>query len=308
MKRRALKFGGWLVFILSLTELMLRWGLGLGDPPLAKLDPLTEYELIGPAEYRRWHNRISINTHGMRAPDHAPLPGPEERRILLIGDSVVYGGHFLDQSETISSQMEALLAGSPWVVGCEVLVLPMAVSSWGPVNQAAFLKREGTFGALVAGMLVSGHDLYDLPQAQPNILPYRTNPPFGALGDAVEAVAERFIVPLQLPPLQWRTRQEIAAASLAALTRSLDQLRGEGASVILIYHPTVQERRGAAYEARDVFANWASERNVPFLDLRQEISDVSGYRDTIHPDAAGAVRIAEVLANRMGPMLDTCST
>lgn len=304
MKRWALRLGAGVVLMLALAELVLRWGVGLGDPPLARLDPVTEYELIGPAEYRRWHNRISINAHGMRAPDHAPLPGPQERRILLIGDSVVYGGHFLDQSEIISARMGAVLEDVPRLAGCRVLVLPMAVSSWGPVNQAAFLRREGAFGAQVAGILVSGHDLYDLPQPQSDILPYRTRAPFGAFGDAVSAVVERFIDPV--PPPERRPREEMAASSLSALSQSLDRLRGEGASVVLIYHPTVPERRGTAYAARDVFAGWAEKREVPFVDLGQEITEASGYRDAIHPDAAGAAQIAGVLADRLGQMLEAC--
>ncbi|MBF9036857.1 SGNH/GDSL hydrolase family protein, partial [Rhodobacterales bacterium HKCCE2091] len=141
------------VLVLALLEAGLRWGVGLGQPVLARLDPVTEYELIGPAEYRRRGNRIAINSLGMRAGE--PGQGP---RILLVGDSVVYGGTELDQSETIAARLDAALAA------CGAQALPVAVSSWGPVNQAAWLRREGVQDARAAALVVSAHDLHDVPR------------------------------------------------------------------------------------------------------------------------------------------------
>eukprot|EP00172_Hildenbrandia_rubra_P004288 Plantae.Rhodophyta-Hildenbrandia_rubra.ctg83765.p2 GENE.Plantae.Rhodophyta-Hildenbrandia_rubra.ctg83765~~Plantae.Rhodophyta-Hildenbrandia_rubra.ctg83765.p2 ORF type:complete len:119 (-),score=6.39 Plantae.Rhodophyta-Hildenbrandia_rubra.ctg83765:4-360(-) len=92
------------------AEGVLRWGVGLGDPPLARLDPVTEYELVPYATYQRWGNTISINAHGMRTDAHPDLPEEGAQHLLLIGDSVVYGGHFLQQYEIISAHLQNLLA------------------------------------------------------------------------------------------------------------------------------------------------------------------------------------------------------
>lgn len=292
--------------LLVLAEGALRFGAGLGDPPLARLDPATEYELVPSGSYRRWGNAIEINSFGMRARDHAPAPPPDERRVLLIGDSVIYGTHFLDQRETIASVAEAALAAAPRLEGCDILALPMAASSWGPENQAAFLAREGRFGATAAVILVSAHDLYDVPGQPADILPYRLVPSRTALGDAARIVLERVRRPSP-PATGLPSPDEAAARSLAALGRMVEGLRADGGpDPILAYHPTTAERQGQPAPERDRFRDWARDRGVRFLDLGEAIGATGGYRDGIHPDAAGAARIAGTLAAALAPDLAPC--
>ncbi len=165
-----------LVIVVVLIEAVLRWVFGFGDPPLARVDTDTEYELVAPAEYRRWGNEVSINSDGMRAAELPATPDVDDRRLLIIGDSVVYGGHRIDQSETIAAQLAAGLGDDSFLAGCRPVVVPMAVSSWGPANQAAFLKRDGHFAAQVAAIVVSAHDLYDIPTGRIESIPYRLGP------------------------------------------------------------------------------------------------------------------------------------
>ena len=58
--------------------------------------------------------------------DFNPAP-----RVLLIGDSVVYGNHFLDQADTISARLTTLLRADAVLANCQPLVMAMAASSWG---------------------------------------------------------------------------------------------------------------------------------------------------------------------------------
>ena len=129
--------------LLVLAELGLRFGVGLGNPPLVTRDPNVEYRLVPSASYSRFGNRVEINSHGMRGPEHPAVAETSERRVLLIGDSVIYGNHFLDQSETIALQMIDRLRATPRLSGCTLRVMPAAASSWGPVNQAAYLADLG---------------------------------------------------------------------------------------------------------------------------------------------------------------------
>ncbi|WP_120503787.1 hypothetical protein [Sulfitobacter mediterraneus] len=288
------------------AECALRWGIGLGDPPLARLDRATEYELVPSATYRRWGNTISINANGMRAPDHPETPASEERHLLLIGDSVVYGGHFLDQTETISAQLRRAFEADPDLDGCVIRVLPMAVSSWGPINQAAFLAERGTFGSSVAGIVVSAHDLYDVPQTASDILPYRQTPSWSAIGDAVQAVIERrqqaAYAGADLAPLEERERQ-----SLEALDRMAMMLRDQGVHPFLIYHPTQQERGGTVKPAKARFAQWSRSQDISLIDLGDVRMQVGDYRDDIHPAAPGAGRIARHLAPVLATALQPCN-
>ncbi|MDU9005322.1 hypothetical protein [Sedimentitalea todarodis] len=291
--------------LLIATECVLRWGAGLGDPPLARLDPSTEYELVPSATYRRWGNTIAINANGMRAPEHPALPANQDRHLLLIGDSVIYGGHFLDQSETISARLGELLGDDPRLAGCTLRVLPMAVSSWGLVNQAAFLKKHGPFGASAAGIVVSAHDLYDVPGATSDILPYRTEPSWTAIGDALQAVTERYLrsshatADSQSPAVR-------AQLSLAALDQIADTLMDQNVRPILIYHPTTMERSGTIRAAQSRFLEWSEARGIPFLDLGMVQMAENDYRDAIHPTATGAQRIAQTIAPVIGKSLPRC--
>lgn len=307
MNRRALSYlAATAALALVAAECALRWGIGLGDPPLARLDQAMEYELVPSATYRRWGNTISINANGMRAPDHPDAPAGDERHLLLIGDSVVYGGHFLDQSETIPAQLRLALGTDPDLDGCIIWVLPMAVSSWGPVNQAAFLAEKGAFGSSVAGIVVSDHDLYDVPQTASDILPYRQAPSWTAIGDAVQAVNERrqqaAYAGADLAPLEERARH-----SLEALDRMAKMLRDQDVRPFLIYHPTQQERSGTVKPAKARFAQWSQDQSIPLIDLGDVQMHVGDYRDDIHPAAPGAGRIARHLAPVLATALQPCN-
>lgn len=276
---------GAILFLVAAAELVLRFGVGLGDPPLAVLDDHTEYELPGPRTYQRWHNRISINAQGMRA---EPLNAGEVR-LLLLGDSVVYGGHFLDQEETIAYRMEAMLAEQ----GCAVRVLPVAVSSWGPDNLRGYLSKYGTHKADWTILLVSAHDLYDVPQEASQILPYRTRSAWFAFEDAMLAVHERlWPVAKQRKPRSIEDRQAITMIAMAEITALL---REAGSGMSLVYHPTVPERENGVYPQAQVFADWARNRRVPFFDLGNVAVRDADYRDDIHPTSSGADEIARAL-------------
>ncbi len=276
-----------LLAIFALTEVALRL-VGFGDPPIAVRDEALEYRLVPNGNYRRWWNRIQINSHGFRAADHLETISGTEVRLLLIGDSVVYGNHFLDQEETIAFRLSAMLS-SP---ACTVRVIPMAVSSWGPVNQAAAFARHGTFGATEIAIVLSAHDLVDTPRLNGSIVPYRLSPPVGAIGDFIEAILER--LPPTTPPGTAVLFEEHARASLEALDTIRDRVHAQGARLLFVYNATTSERLNGTSDMGLRLFDWAAQNSVKTLDLGT-VPDIT-YRDSIHPDNNGAERIARTLA------------
>lgn len=272
---------------LAVTEVVLRL-VGLGDPPIAVRDVDLEYRLVPNADYRRWGNYIGINNHGFRTSDHPVNVPNDEVRLLLIGDSVVYGNHFLDQEETIALRLSAILSTPT----CFVRVIPMAVSSWGPVNQAAALVKHSTFGAIAIAVVVSAHDLGDTPTHNGALIPYRISKSVGAIGDAIEAVIERYVAhtssELRLP---FKDRAE---ASLAALTSIIERAEAASASLTFVYNATTFERKSGTSKNGQRLLDWAELKGVRILNLGA-VPRIS-YRDSIHPDVAGAARIAQALA------------
>lgn len=290
--------------ILGCLEAALRFGAGLGDPPLVELTPDTEYQLLASRSYERFGNRIEINNFGMRGPDMTAAADPQERRVLLIGDSVIYGNHFLDQAETISAQMTRALQAEAGLANCRPEALAAAASSWGPVNQAAFLARTGALDAALAMIVVSSHDLYDTPRPRGHVIPYRLAPPVGAIGDAVESLAERARRQFAPAPAIL-SRAERQAASLRALDQLAAQLAAEDVPLVMIYHPTVPERQTGLAPEQTVFSDWATGRNVAYAVL-DAANGPGMYRDHIHPTADGARDIAKALANSAAPRLRPC--
>lgn len=293
---------GALVSVLALLglEAGLRWGIGLGDPPLAVLDPQLEYRLVPGQTYHRWGNEITINALGLRGPDISPSPAPGTHRILLIGDSVVYGTHHIDQSEIIAVHLEQALT----TTGCAAETVSMAVSSWGPQNQRAALRQIGALGSHDAVIVVSAHDLYDVIRDSPDIVPYRLQGSRTAITDAIKGLQDRQA--RNSAPRDPRSLDERAALSLEALEDMVAILRSNGITPILAYHATVPEAAGAAHPARAIFADFAMQSSTRFVDLTDLVEQDGGYRDHIHPNAIGAARIAQALGAVLGDDLAGC--
>lgn len=300
MRRLLPILSGLTLLALTGAEAALRWGYGFGDPPLARPDAEVEYVLAPSASYSRFGNRIEINRHGMRSRDHEPIPGPAERRVLLIGDSLIYGDHHLDQSETIAARLEAALAADQRMAGCAPLAMAAAASSWGPANEAAFLRRVGTQGAEAATILLSAHDLHDTPLHRPDMAHYRTAPSASAITDFLTALLSR-LRPAPPNPQPEAIRAEI---TLAALNDMADRLAAAGLAPLISYMPAAEEPPDEP--ARAVFANWAASRGLEFMDLREVMAAAGAYQDRLHPSAAGAKAVAAALAPRLLASLRPC--
>jgi hypothetical protein len=145
---------------LFVLELIARYGFGLGTPPLTRTDPLLEYQFVPNQDVQRFGNRIAINRYGMRSPDFPPQRRRAERRVLIFGDSVLFGGSTLDQRLIATSLLSHRL-------GPNTTLGNVSAGSWGPGNYLGWAKRYGFLGATDVILLDSSHDLYDLPFTTP---------------------------------------------------------------------------------------------------------------------------------------------
>ena len=81
-----------------LVELTLRL---IGFGPTILYEPALQYGYrVAPDQTAHWFTaRTRVNQFGMRAPDRALTKSPGTLRILLIGDSTLWGGLYIDQDE-----------------------------------------------------------------------------------------------------------------------------------------------------------------------------------------------------------------
>lgn len=131
--------------------------IGLGCVPLLVLERATRpfverlTELYAADESLGWRHRASvtdtywgepvrINSHGLRGPERAPEKGPGVKRVLFLGDSVVFGLALDEEAHTIPARLERELEAAG-TAGVECL--NAAVCGWSTWQQLRFLEAEG---------------------------------------------------------------------------------------------------------------------------------------------------------------------
>jgi hypothetical protein len=271
---------------------------GFGQPPLALRDPEIGYFLAPDRAYVRFGNTITINRYGFRSEDFDATSARAEDHVLLIGDSVIYGNHHIDQSETVAARLQASLRMQPG--GTDAVVSSMATSSWSPVNQLAFYRRFGPFPARQVWVVLSSHDLSAPVERSYDHLPYRTSAPLGAVHDAVLAVGQR--ARRLLSPPEAETAGTVGHHSTAPSVRALIALlRSHHAEVGLCFHVTAQEmREDHEPAAQAILALIARESGIRLVVTRDAYRAADSanrrvFHDDIHLTAHGARTLADLL-------------
>ena len=102
------KFGLISIFIFGLfIEIFAKYILGLGNPPISMEHRTIEYEFVPNQDLRRFHKKIKINSMGMRSNEFSKHSN--KKRILVYGDSVIWGGSLTDQKNLSTEILKQLL-------------------------------------------------------------------------------------------------------------------------------------------------------------------------------------------------------
>jgi hypothetical protein len=290
---------GLLLIGLILLELGLR-ALGLGNPPLYVADSEAGYRLRPHQRLRRWGKRMVINRHSLRNSDPMSEVSAQSWRVLLLGDSIVHGGTWTDQTQTISEQVRQFLTPR---LGRAGIVLNAAAPSWGPQNQWGYLRQFGSFGAQVVVLLLNTDDLFappptDWPVGRDRQYPCHC-PPL-ALWEAVSLLIAR--------PVQRPTARPPSGDPVADNLLTIEQMRQfvqPQAQFLVVLSPLRRELKQPGprdYErvARQRLADLLQRGGVPFLDLLPRWNALANpealYRDSIHPSPAGNAQISQAIA------------
>lgn len=195
-----------LLLMLGLAEGGLRL-FGYGDPLLYVNDPVVGYYPAANQQVSRRGNRIHTNAQGMRSAAFA-MPKPAGTvRILMLGDSTLYGGAYVDQDAIYANRLGALLSTPERAVE----VLNMGVNGWGPFHETAWVERFGHFDADLVIVTLPYADIFR-PLTGLTTKPYLTQTPTFAL----QEVAHH---------LMWRLRNK-AVGKPSAEHRDLQGKKG----------------------------------------------------------------------------------
>jgi lysophospholipase L1-like esterase len=299
-RRWALALGILLATLVAL-EVGLRLLLGLGNPVRAVLDPEIEYLLAPNQDVRRFGHRTITNDVSMRSrPVSAVRSDPAERRILVIGDSVVNGGAVTDHEALATTITERRLRDA---LGCPVFVGNVSAGSWGPPNQKAYLDRFGWFDADLVILVLSSTDAADDRSPPPRTrAPLPTEAPSSAIGELVV----RYVVP------RLTARDEPAPSSadrldepeaIASCRRALEAIfetaAARGIPIVVLQHWELPElEAGAPRQGHALVAAIADEHRVPRRDVRDWFASGDRrdfFRDHIHLSDRGQQALADAI-------------
>jgi hypothetical protein len=289
-----------MLVVALVSELLLRWPVGLGDPPLYQADGTIEYLLV-PGQYRRFGHRVMINSAHMRSEEAVLLPHPEPaHRLLVLGDSVVNGGSHVDQANLATELLPALWRDSGHDV--PMIVCNVSAGSWGPANMLAYVQRFGVFQCSEAVVVLNAADLYDRPTFAPLGPEQPTRRPFFALHDLTENYGLR-LLPRDAPTTDLTEGRTSSAADLGAL---IDFLSAAGVRTSVLYYLTRTELVNGVQSDADVLRSVIESHGAVWCTAETQFRKVidageDPFRDEIHPSVSGQVALARAILNCLEP-------
>ncbi len=297
-----------LILIVCITEVVLRYRYGFLSAPLYIADPDFEYIYAPNQEVRRFDNIIKTNEYSMRS---EAVNSSDTTVILLTGDSVVLGGSLTDNDSLASTMLERRLTRT---LNRTVRVLNIAAGSWGPDNVAAYLKKFGLFNADLICLVASSHDAHDTMTHHP-IVGIDPNLPDKQYDWAIEELWKRYLYPLYFKNY---TDGAIYFApvgdstTLGAIHKDgvgfnpgfaeLDSIaRAAGIPFFMILHPEISEIEFGNYngEGKEII-QFAERDSIRLLKELEWGTTLANYRsqDVIHYNTKGQY----FLANKLYPI------
>ncbi|MBX7257029.1 MAG: SGNH/GDSL hydrolase family protein [Candidatus Hydrogenedentes bacterium] len=286
------------ILALLLLEIVLRV-MGLASPVLYVDDDATGYRLKPDQKARYLTNAISVNRWGVR--DARPLKqkNPNTKRIVVLGDSVTWGGILLHQQELFTSLLEQALTGTE--------VINAGINGYS-VAQMAQLYRSHLTGLDADTILLFAiprdfvrpirvslvRDSVSFPKRKP--LFALSTALGGALVELYRRTGWHILEPAPIthedsPRL---SPPEAVAENVRELADLAEAVQGK-ARLLVVIAPVLSESPagGPVDTVKDSLAAHA----IDFVDLGQNLkAEPSMFADGVHFSKEGHRRVAEALA------------
>jgi hypothetical protein len=131
-----------------LGELVLRFYFGYHNPLLYQNDSQCGFRLSPHQDLITPRGRVQINNFSMRYSRDVTKEKPAGVfRILMIGDSTLFGGEYLTNEQTYASLVEQRLNSRYGAGGKKFEVFPISTNGWGPLHQLGWVEKNGTFSS-----------------------------------------------------------------------------------------------------------------------------------------------------------------
>lgn len=292
MKLTRLKFLGIFIVLILIGELVLRFAFGFCDALLYRKSDKYEYIAQPNQDRHRFGAHIYYNSYSQRNGE----PDSTKVRVLGLGDSVIFGGTWMDQ-DSLASTLFSEATGTQ--------MLNISAGSWGPDNCAAYLKENGTFGASSMILVCSSHDAFDVMTHVPVVGVVPTYPDRQYKLAWAELI-DRYIVP-RIRMMFWRTKVKLdpdqqvvkniefkntVRQKSALFDKGFDQLleiaREKNIPMAIYLHAEQDEIKAGSYnEMGQMIIKWAAAHRVRLVEGLKAGENENMYHDKIHFNEAG---------------------
>lgn len=292
-----------LLALVMLSELFLRFCLGFCDAPLYQSNCKYEY-IAQPCQNRtRFGACFVTNSYSMRSDE----PDTTKQIILGLGDSVIFGGTWLDHN---------CLATTLFSKETGMQMLNISCGSWGPSNCYAYLRDNGLFGAKKIFLVVSSHDAFDEMTFFP-VIGRTPNYPACQYNFAIQELWSRYLWPRiknshtyvdNVDPdnrvLNDSDNANGVHQKTISFTSGFDDLlslsRRNNIPLIIYLHAEVNELKAKRYNIMGQFIiNWAKKRNVRLIQGLYVGENVNMYKDNIHFNNEGQRFLADAMESAL---------
>lgn len=279
-----------LVFVVG--ELVLRFAFGFCDALLYNESDKYEYIAQPNQDRHRFGAHIYYNSYSQRNDE----PDSTKVRVLGLGDSVIFGGTWMDQ-DSLASTLFSDETGTQ--------MLNISSGSWGPDNCAAYLMEKGTFGASAMILVCSSHDAYDVMTYVPVVGVVPTYPDRQYKLAWTELI-DRYLVPrirmmfgkteLKLDPDEQvvknsefkNTVRQKSSSFNNGFVQLLDISQKKSIPMAIYLHAERDEIKAGLYnEMGQKIIEWAAEHDVCLIEGLKAGETEDMYHDKIHFNEAG---------------------
>jgi hypothetical protein len=302
----------WIVMVilgpLAALELGLRYAAGLGQPVLYDNTYAYGYRPLPDQERARGaRKRIRINNHGLRATrDWPAAPDTTQVRLLYLGDSVTYGGSWIDDRETFAELSASELARRS---GRDVLVGNAGVNGWGPLNILGLVQHDGFWNSDLVVVVAQEVD-FERTLSHVAETPFWNRRPSLAIEELLSShVAYSFGLRRYLPKEHFVSPVEMDSLYVSNLVAFLEvgrRARATGGRVLMAWHPSRAAALGAAEPNRARFLDAARREGFPVLDLDAPVRNASEpaklFMDPLHLSVAGHALYGRAFAEALAAL------
>jgi lysophospholipase L1-like esterase len=252
-----------------IAELVLRFGLGLGNPVLITSDTACEYILKPDQRVYRFFSNTRTNHYGMRS-EEVPLSRDSGRlRILFVGDSLTYGTSQVDQSQIFT---EIVHRDLPSVVHKPVDVLNASAGAWAPDNEVSYIRSRGIFQSDLVVFVLNDGDLTQPRATMRDVgdgLPSRR--PATAIGELwTRYVKPRFFhgaIKNDAGTSIGTDGDQVVQANLRDLDAADALITAQGGRMVIVFLPFRLDLPDKSAAAQSTLRDWSAAHHVPMLDL-----------------------------------------